>query len=96
MIRSAESKALRRNQEALAEMNQPFTTAELERQMTRKWGVGDVYAPHDLTGVEFSKWKKGAKPGKVKQDDLDRLNINPIKEYKVGVEAHNMTRQSAD
>ena len=65
---------------------------ELARQQTRKWKVGDVYAPHDLSSVEMQKWKKPIRPGdllglKGKRrewgDTFDALAIDPIREYKV-------------
>lgn len=54
----------------------------------RKWRVGDVYAPHDLTGVEQSKWKKLRRRGKAgvgkgRVDVVDQLGINPVEHYKV-------------
>lgn len=51
--------------------------------MTRKFKVGDVYAPHDLTGVEMSKWKKLRRKGRPKRDVIDQLGINPKEHYKV-------------
>lgn len=52
------------------------------RQMHRKWRAGDVYAPHDLTGREQAKWKRGKRAQK--GDVVDALGINPLLEYKVG------------
>ena len=57
--------------------------ADLERQAIRRWKVGDVYAPHDLTGLEMAKWKKLRRKGKLKWDVVDLLGINPIDHYKV-------------
>ncbi|CAD6574013.1 MAG: hypothetical protein ASARMPRED_006430 [Alectoria sarmentosa] len=55
---------------------------DLERQMPRlsKWQVGDVYAPHDLSAVEASKWRKRKSS---QRDVFDILGINPLEEYKV-------------
>ena len=50
-------------------------------QMWRKWKVGDVYAPHDLTGPEQAKWKKSRQLPK--SDAFDALGIDPLNEYKV-------------
>lgn len=50
--------------------------------MPRRWRVGDVYAPHDLSGVEMSKWKKLRKKPKVKYDVMDQLGMNPLDHYK--------------
>ncbi|KAI5239156.1 hypothetical protein E4T47_07186 [Aureobasidium subglaciale] len=56
-------------------------TQEFQRQMTRKWKEGDVYAPHDLSGVEMSKWSKGQQKGRPKKDVFDMLKINPMNHY---------------
>jgi small subunit ribosomal protein S18 len=56
-------------------------TVEYERQMTRKWKDGDVYAPHDLSGVEMAKWSKGQAKGRPKKDVFDMLKINPLNHY---------------
>ncbi|KAI9685092.1 MAG: hypothetical protein M1822_005484 [Bathelium mastoideum] len=54
--------------------------AELETQMPRRWRRGDVYAPHDLSGVEMQKWRpQRAAP---KRDVFDQLGIDPRNEYK--------------
>ncbi len=48
--------------------------AGLTKQITRRWKAGDVYAPHDLSGVEMLKWKKRHQP---EQDVFDVLDFNP-------------------
>ncbi|KAL1639301.1 hypothetical protein SLS58_008014 [Diplodia intermedia] len=53
---------------------------DLEGQMQRRWQSGDVYAPHDLTGVEAKKWKRSRRAPKT--DAVDYLGLNPTKEYK--------------
>lgn len=53
---------------------------DLERQQTRKWKAGDVYAPHDLSPVEMEKWRRRKRGEK---DVFDILGMNPIAEYKV-------------
>ncbi|KAF2200471.1 ribosomal protein S18, partial [Delitschia confertaspora ATCC 74209] len=50
------------------------------KQLYRRWEAGDVYAPHDLTGREQAKWKRGKKAQKT--DAIDALGINPLLEYK--------------
>jgi len=55
----------------------------LETQQIRRWNVGDVYAPHDLSGVEQSKWKKFKSQARPRWDVLDQLNIKPMDHYKV-------------
>ena len=56
---------------------------DLERQMSRKWKSGDVYAPHDLSGAEMSKWKQVQRKGRPRKDVFDMLQINPLDHYKV-------------
>lgn len=53
---------------------------DLEKQQTRKWKEGDVYAPHDLSPVEMEKWRRRRKG---ERDVFDMLGMNPIDEYKV-------------
>jgi hypothetical protein len=55
--------------------------ADLSKQISRKWKVGDIYAPHDLSDVEMAKWKKKAK---VTHDVFDVIGFNPLEQYKVG------------
>ncbi|KAE8838168.1 hypothetical protein PTNB85_05503 [Pyrenophora teres f. teres] len=54
--------------------------AQYQRQIYRKWQPGDVYAPHDLSGIEQKKWKQGRM--KPQEDAFDILGINPVLEYK--------------
>lgn len=42
----------------MRDIDNSATLRNMEMQQTRRWRVGDVYAPHDLSGVEASKWKK--------------------------------------
>ncbi|KAF2730771.1 ribosomal protein S18 [Polyplosphaeria fusca] len=51
-----------------------------QKQIHRVWKTGDVYAPHDLSGMEQKKWKMGRKTPQ--SDAFDTLGINPINEYK--------------
>lgn len=72
---------------AAADFNREFSRRDLEQQQLRRWRLGDVYAPHDLSGVEMSKWKRlqrvsPASARKTKSDVLDQLGIDPRKEYK--------------
>lgn len=53
---------------------------DLSRQISRRWKAGDVYAPHDLSGVEMRKWRGRGKP---EYDVFDMLDMNPVNEYKV-------------
>ncbi|KZF20082.1 ribosomal protein S18 [Xylona heveae TC161] len=52
---------------------------DLERQQTRRWKQGDVYAPHDLTPAEMQKWRKRTRPT---MDAFDALGMNPLDHYK--------------
>ncbi|WPH00106.1 mitochondrial 37S ribosomal protein RSM18 [Acrodontium crateriforme] len=71
---------------ALADLQRSYTRQDLERQAVRKWKVGDVYSPSDLSGYEQAKWKRiSRKPyptRKTKGDVMDQLGMNPINEYK--------------
>ncbi|KIV92084.1 ribosomal protein S18 [Exophiala mesophila] len=51
----------------------------LKRLITRRWQVGDVYAPHDLSPAETRKWARRNAPS---YDPFDKLNINPLSLYK--------------
>jgi hypothetical protein len=55
-------------------------TRALERNYTRDWKAGDVYAPHDLSAAEARKWKKRQRPS---TDAFDALSMNPLDCYKV-------------
>ena len=69
--------------------------AALERQATRIWRSGDVYAPHDLSPVEQMK-ARSARQGNGRfrmlsrarsrkqggADAFDILRLDPVKEYK--------------
>ncbi|KAL9079906.1 MAG: hypothetical protein Q9157_001245 [Trypethelium eluteriae] len=66
--------------ETSAQLQSHITRSELEQQMHRRWRRGDVYAPHDLSSVEMSKWK--AKRGTPRRDVFDELGIDPRNEYK--------------
>jgi hypothetical protein len=52
----------------------------LSRQITRRWKVGDIYAPHDLSAAEMAKWKKRERPTR---DVFDVLEFNPRDHYSV-------------
>jgi hypothetical protein len=55
-------------------------TESYVRQMPRRWKVGDVYAPRDLSPAEMMKWRKGRAPNK---DVVDMLGFNPLDNYRV-------------
>lgn len=52
----------------------------MERNFTREWKGGDVYAPHDLSAAEARKWRVKKAPT---TDVFDSLSINPLECYKV-------------
>ncbi|KAL1595299.1 hypothetical protein SLS60_009989 [Paraconiothyrium brasiliense] len=75
--------------EGAADRQRALMQASQERQnfqkhIYRKWNTGDVYAPHDLSGVEQRKWKIARKTPS--SDAFDTLGINPITEYKVATQ----------
>jgi len=53
----------------------------LEKNFTRDWKPGDVYAPHDLSAAEARKFRKKKRPT---TDAFDALSMNPLDCYKVG------------
>lgn len=75
--------AANKRKESLADIQRATDRQDLERQLTRRWKSGDVYAPHDLSGVEMSKWRQAQPKGKPKKDVFDMLKINPLDHYKV-------------
>jgi len=69
--------------ESVANIALAGDTADMERQQTRRWRAGDVYAPHDLSGVEMSKWKATQPKGRPLRDSFDILRLNPLDQYRV-------------
>ncbi|KAI1199683.1 ribosomal protein S18 [Nemania serpens] len=49
------------------------------RQLPRRWRPGDVYAPHDLSPSEMTKWRKNTAR---KQDVVDLLGLRPLDMYR--------------
>ncbi|KAJ9648763.1 hypothetical protein H2201_005021 [Coniosporium apollinis] len=64
----------------MRDIDNSATLRNMEMQQTRRWRFGDVYAPHDLSGVEAAKWKKTRR--RPTHDVFDFLGIDPLKEYK--------------
>ena len=82
--RYAQDRSTRQQSRELVEESDKVTrAAELQKQQPRRWKVGDVYAPHDLSPAEMKKWKQRSPPD---QDVFDILHINPIDEYKVSIQ----------
>ena len=71
--------------EILNELDKSRRVKELEKMKTRRWKIGDVYAPHDLGPEETMKWRQKSKPSR---DVFDILAINPLNEYMVGRVSH--------
>ena len=66
--------------EALSELKDIKRASSFSKMITRRWKPGDVYAPHDLSGVEMMKWKRRGKPA---HDAFDVLDMNPLDHYRV-------------
>lgn len=86
LVRGAEERRARLKAQDAAASATPnsvashFLAQDYSRQITRRWRAGDVYAPHDLSGVEMKKWKKRSAPTK---DVFDVLGFNPEQHYRV-------------
>jgi len=66
-------------QDTIDDIDAHTLRGDLSKQISRKWKVGDIYAPHDLSDVEMAKWKKKVK---VTQDVFDVLGFKPLEQYK--------------
>ncbi|KAK0909277.1 hypothetical protein LTR57_016462 [Friedmanniomyces endolithicus] len=81
---TADRQRLKREQ-ALAELARPYSRRDLEQQIPRRYKLGDVYAPHDLSGTEMGKWRKMRRKPRVVShgsDVLDSLGVDPREHYK--------------
>lgn len=74
-LRAAQANARATGQNSAQENGAWQTKTDLTKQIHRRWKAGDVYAPHDLSGIEMSKWKKR---GKVTRDVFDVVAFDPI------------------
>ena len=52
----------------------------MDKNFTREWKKGDIYAPHDLSAAEARKWRKRHTPT---IDAFDALSLDPMDFYKV-------------
>ncbi|KAI2606414.1 ribosomal protein S18 [Hypoxylon fragiforme] len=83
----------------LEEMQQSNQNEGYSRQMTRRWKVGDVYAPHDLSPAEMGKWRRNQARQK---DRVDMLGLHPLDMYRnfsvisEFVTPHGRIKRSAD
>ncbi|TEY59733.1 hypothetical protein BOTCAL_0187g00070 [Botryotinia calthae] len=85
LVNKAQEKGYERRKALLANSGVQRTAAQeyednvsrsaLTKQIHRRWRAGDVYAPHDLSGIEMAKWKKR---GKVTRDVFDVVAFDPI------------------
>ncbi|MCJ1295585.1 WD40 repeat-like protein [Xylographa carneopallida] len=64
----------------LGDLEKRERSRDLERMQVRRWKVGNVYAPHDLSPAEMKKWRQKTRPDR---DVFDALAINPIDHYMV-------------
>lgn len=64
---------------AIERMRERKVSDDYLKQMTRRWRVGEVYAPNDLSAHEANAWKQ---PRLINADVVDILGINPIEEYR--------------
>nr|OQO28118.1 hypothetical protein B0A51_05658 [Rachicladosporium sp. CCFEE 5018] len=76
------TQARQKSAPVLAQLARNLARKDYELQQFRRWRVGDVYAPHDLSGVEAAKWKRVKHKGRPRHDVLDSLAIDPRAEYK--------------
>ncbi|GAB7360435.1 hypothetical protein MBLNU230_g8389t1 [Neophaeotheca triangularis] len=71
----------------LAELARATNRNDLETQLPRgaRWQLGDVYAPHDLSGVEANKFRKSRRDGtraRGEWDVVDVLGLQPKNMYR--------------
>lgn len=62
------------------DVNKNVRHDDYARQMTRRWNVGEVYAPHDLSPSEMAKWRRNQAR---KKDLVDMLGLRPLDMYRV-------------
>ncbi|KAK9413106.1 hypothetical protein SUNI508_12091 [Seiridium unicorne] len=80
------SKASRNNQppegeqmKVVEELRSKAVQEDYMRQMPRRWALGDLYAPHDLSPVEMKKWRSITT---VERDLVDLLGLKPLDMYR--------------
>ncbi|KAI6090522.1 ribosomal protein S18 [Hypoxylon rubiginosum] len=61
------------------DVNKNVRHDDYARQMTRRWNVGEVYAPHDLSPSEMAKWRRNQAR---KKDLVDMLGLRPLDMYR--------------
>ncbi|TVY45741.1 37S ribosomal protein rsm18, mitochondrial, partial [Lachnellula subtilissima] len=65
--------------DAVADVKDSERASKFTKLITRRWKTGDVYAPHDLSEVEMTKWKRRSYPT---HDVFDILDMNPLDHYR--------------
>ncbi|KAF6845248.1 ribosomal protein S18 [Colletotrichum musicola] len=71
--------AVARKRTMLQSLRDKKISDDFLKQMPRRWKNGDVYAPHDLSPVEMTKFRKPRRPD---VDIVDMLGINPKDYYR--------------
>ncbi|KAI4172158.1 MAG: hypothetical protein LQ343_003718 [Gyalolechia ehrenbergii] len=76
----------------LASTKSLYRAADLERYSHRRFRAGDVYAPHDLSPTEQSKWRPRRNVSRnisllssrksIRRDAFDVLGVHPLAEFK--------------
>ncbi|OAA61864.1 37S ribosomal protein [Niveomyces insectorum RCEF 264] len=65
---------------ALERLAERKVSDDYARMLPRRWRVGDLYAPHDLSAAEATKWRAPAR--QPTRDVLDVLGVDPRDEYR--------------
>lgn len=71
--------------DAIDDLRAQATTDQFTKMMPRRWVAGTVYAPRDLGVGEQRKWAYQNPKGyrATHSDDIDKLGINPLDNYRV-------------
>ena len=70
---------------ALRDVERTYSRKDIESQSIRRWKVGDVYSPHDLSGIEQGKWRRQRRKPRPRHGDrdvMDKLGLNPLDLYR--------------
>jgi len=68
------------HQQSLSQQLQTHKTVNaLSRLIVRRYRSGDIFAPHDLSPTEMSKWRARSRPV---ADAFDVLCMDPLEQYK--------------
>ncbi|XXH03959.1 U3 small nucleolar ribonucleoprotein imp3 [Hypoxylon texense] len=68
-----------RRESTMEDVSKSARLDDYARQMTRRWNVGEVYAPHDLSPSEMAKWRRNQAR---KKDLVDMLGLRPLDMYR--------------